>query len=89
MTEDVIGAVARGLYKPVFAAQLKEGAAVAPARLPVEAMAFLRVQARHGLEALRQNVTDGMVAAAAELGDADPETVFVAMLDHALRENVQ
>lgn len=89
ISDDVIGAVARGIYKPVFAAQLKEGTAVGPAQLPPEALAFLRVQARHGLEALRQCVTDDMVAAAAETGCCraeDAREIFAAMLDQVLGE---
>lgn len=49
----------------------------------------MRQQARVALEELRQNVTDNMVAAAAELGEADPETIFVVMLDEALKDHIQ
>lgn len=97
--DDVIEAVARGIYSPVFAAGIKAGSAVAPHMLPVEARAFLRVQARKALEAIRVPtlgmIEAGMVAAQKEfdeVGRAPGEVsgadeigaVWRAIIDYAL-----
>ena len=89
MSEDAVGAVARGIYyafrQPMISVETPWFD-----QLPHDAQQFLRMQAREGLNRLRQNVTDGMVAAGAAMGeDADPETIFVAMLDAALKDYIQ
>lgn len=88
ISEDVVGAVARGIYSAVLAS-CSSPAGTAPFfdELPADAKGFLRKQARTGLERLRSNVTDAMCAAGAEL-EADPHEMFVAMLDAALAKDM-
>lgn len=86
ISEDVVGVVARGIYY-AFRQPLKDAAPFFD-QLPQDARAFLRVQARAGLERLRQNVTDGMIEAALDLESPDPESIFVVMLDAALSEKI-
>lgn len=89
MSEDVVGSIARRMYHFIQPPSVVEGGRTWFHQLPPEARSFMRQQARVALEELRQNVTDNMVAAAAELGEADPETIFVVMLDEALKDHIQ
>lgn len=84
-SNDVVGEVARGIYSQILSCQ--DGPKVWFDALPAEARSFIRAQARAGLERLRRNVTDGMVAAGAELG-SHPHEVFCAMLDWALAKDM-
>ena len=87
-SEDVVGVVARGIYAEVMrVSATPENPPVFFDMLPADARDFLRKQARTGLERLRHNVTDGMVAAGTELGD-DPAEIFCAMLDYALAKDM-
>jgi hypothetical protein len=88
VSEDVVGVVARGIYA-AFARPL-EGKRPFFDQLPADARLFLRAQARAGIQALRNNVTDSMVASAEELGDGtDYESIFVMMIDAALKGDIQ